>query len=543
MESLFDAPAAKRRRLSPAVRRLIVDLKTEYPRLNLNELANAVRAAFGREPDVRSVKRVLDEKPVPLKIVPLKIVRNYPPYHASKDPREGRAAVVALRLDGWSVKAIVGYLEVHHSTVYRTLQRWKKKGFEDLVDGFPGRLPGVRKVDLKAIEAVRRVQRNPNLSALSVSTPPGAGGRSSAPEDLRPHPRHQPRPLQPRQAERTVQGTAGDAVRGLPQAPVLDGRRPLRGRPQARRQGLRGLRPGEPQPRAPRERFDPHPGPRLLPQRAVRCRRALRIARGAGDRCGGIFRARQARAVYEALGIRKEEIERGRPWQSYIETAFNVQRRMADRNSAEAESWAELNAVHDRFVEDYNAQAHWAHRERADGRRLPSEVLGFLSGVRHREEELRRAFFTSRLAHPRLPRVRAPPALAPLRGGDPGGQGGRAMARGGEHHPGARGGATLTLRGEARGGDRGAAFGRTAEAVRHVGGRGAATPLRAGRPRRGRLAKGAQAGRVRSPPTPRTAGLAAGAFPLRGRQALPQPFCKLVIHSRASGWVTESALA
>jgi hypothetical protein len=49
-------------------------------------------------------------------------------------------------------------------------------------------------------------------------------------------------------------------------------------------------------------------------------------------------------------------------------------------------------------VEDYNAQTHCSHRERADGRRSPSEVLGFLSGVRHREEELRRAFFTSRVA-------------------------------------------------------------------------------------------------------------------------------------------------
>jgi hypothetical protein len=113
---------------------------------------------------------------------------------------------------------------------------------------------------------------------------------------------------------------------------------------------------------------------------------------------GGIFRARQARAVYEALRIRKEEIDRGRPWQSYVETAFNVQRRMADHRFAKAESWAELTEAHDRFVEDYNAQPHWAHRERADGRRSPAEVLGFLSGVRHREEELRRAFFSSRFA-------------------------------------------------------------------------------------------------------------------------------------------------
>jgi hypothetical protein len=71
---------------------------------------------------------------------------------------------------------------------------------------------------------------------------------------------------------------------------------------------------------------------------------------------------------------------------------------MADWYFAKAESWPELVAAHDRFVEDYNAQPHWAHREREDGRRSPTEVLGFASGVRHREEELRRAFFSSRFS-------------------------------------------------------------------------------------------------------------------------------------------------
>ena len=51
----------------------------------------------------------------------------------------------------------------------------------------------------------------------------------------------------------------------------------------------------------------------------------------------GFFRATQARAVYEALGIAKHEIERGRPWQNYIETHSNVQRRMADWHFAKAE--------------------------------------------------------------------------------------------------------------------------------------------------------------------------------------------------------------
>ncbi len=39
---------------------------------------------------------------------------------------------------------------------------------------------------------------------------------------------------------------------------------------------------------------------------------------------GGIFRSDRAMAVYQALGIEKEEIERGQPWQSFIETNLTV---------------------------------------------------------------------------------------------------------------------------------------------------------------------------------------------------------------------------
>jgi transposase len=95
MEALFDAPAARRKRLPPAVRRLVVDLNAEYPAFNLSEIANVVGAAFGRKPDVRSVARVLEEEPVPLKIV-----RNYPTYHEAEDAREARASIVELRLSG-----------------------------------------------------------------------------------------------------------------------------------------------------------------------------------------------------------------------------------------------------------------------------------------------------------------------------------------------------------------------------------------------------------------------------------------------------------
>jgi len=45
---------------------------------------------------------------------------------------------------------------------------------------------------------------------------------------------------------------------------------------------------------------------------------------------GGVFRGNQVLRIHAALGIRKEQIEQRRSWQSYIETTFNIQRRMAD---------------------------------------------------------------------------------------------------------------------------------------------------------------------------------------------------------------------
>ncbi len=49
--------------------------------------------------------------------------------------------------------------------------------------------------------------------------------------------------------------------------------------------------------------------------------------------------------------------------------------------------------------EDFNAQRHWAHESREDGRRSPEAVLGFYTALlRPREEDLRRAFFSTRHA-------------------------------------------------------------------------------------------------------------------------------------------------
>ena len=71
-----------------------------------------------------------------------------------------------------------------------------------------------------------------------------------------------------------------------------------------------------------------------------------------------VFLANPAKAVYAKLGVRKEEIEKGKPWQTYSETTFGIQKRMADWHFQKSESWAGLAEAHDRFVAEYNAQPH-----------------------------------------------------------------------------------------------------------------------------------------------------------------------------------------
>ena len=394
MESLFDAPAAKRRRLPPAVRRLVVDLKAEYPRFNLNEIANVVRAAFGTKPDVRSIGRVLEEEPMPLKVV-----RRYPPYHEAEDVLDARAAVVALRLDGWSVKAIAGYLGVHHATVYRTLERWKEGGLEGLGDGPSGRPPGVRKADFAAVEAIRKLAQNPGLGAFRVHAAlvqmgfdlssatcgrilaqvrevygyekPLAGGGARRVMPFAASERHEVWSADVRHLDMVDESLVGSKAYAVT---VMDNySRAILASAVTRRQNLSAFL--------------------SVFYRAVDCHGAPKTL---VTDSGSVFLSNRAKAVYAKLGVSKEQIEKGRPWQNFSETTFGIQKRMADWHFSQAGSWAELVAAHDRSVADYNAQPHFAHQRREDGRRSPGEVLSWVSGMRFHPKDLERAFFSER---------------------------------------------------------------------------------------------------------------------------------------------------
>jgi hypothetical protein len=64
---------------------------------------------------------------------------------------------------------------------------------------------------------------------------------------------------------------------------------------------------------------------------------------------------------------------------------------------AKAETWEELVAQHDLWLERHNTHGHRTHENREDGRRSPSEVLGPVRMVRHHPTDLSRAFFSTML--------------------------------------------------------------------------------------------------------------------------------------------------
>lgn len=385
---LLDAePTPSPRVLPDVVRRAIVDLKAQHPPFRPHELATICFIRFGRRPSPHTVKQVLTEEPTPLQVT-----RRYPPYARIADTAERRLAIIRLHAEGWNIASIAGYLETSRPTVYATLRRWIADGLEGLAKKPPIPKHPARRMDLSVINVVRKLQVNPELGAfrvhaallqLGIDLSPRTCGRILALNRRLyglPGPSKQPHePLEmPFKAAhrhqywtvdlRYLDHRLGDGnvycisiVENYSRAILASGI--------SRTQDLTAFL--------------------VVLFAAVRQHGAPEAL--VSD-SGGIFLAKEAKRIYRALKIRKEQIDRGQAWQSYIETTFNIQRRMADWHFAHATSWQELREAHDRSVADYNYQVHWAHRDREDARRSPAEVLSWVTGTMYSNEELRRLF-------------------------------------------------------------------------------------------------------------------------------------------------------
>jgi transposase len=388
MASLAPAsPLAAPRTLPPLLRRTIVELKAEYRAFRPHELARICYARFGRRPSSHTVKRVLAEEPTPWQMP-----RRYPPYAQIVDPTERRLAIVRLHADGWPIRSIAGYLQISRPTVYTTLRRWIAEGLRGLDAQSRAPKRRLRKADLQAINAVRKLQVNPELGEfrihaallqLGIQLSPRTCGRLLAlnrklyglpgPTKVPHVPQEMPFKATRRHQYWTVDLRYIDHQlddKNVYCISILENySRAILASALSRTQDLTAFL--------------------IVLFAAVRQHGAPEAI--VSDR-GGIFLAKEATRIYRALRIQKREIDPGQAWQSYIETTFNIQRRMADWYFAQATTWPELREAHDQWVANYNYQVHWAHQEREDQRRSPAEVLGWVTGTPHAEEELRRLF-------------------------------------------------------------------------------------------------------------------------------------------------------
>jgi hypothetical protein len=110
---------------------------------------------------------------------------------------------------------------------------------------------------------------------------------------------------------------------------------------------------------------------------------------------GGIFYSTVALELYEMLGIRKERIDAGEPWENYAETLFSIQRRLADHSFSNTRTWPEITQAHQTWWKNYNAEHHFAHQKRQDGRHSPEAVLRGMLGRTYPDEVLSRMLYAT----------------------------------------------------------------------------------------------------------------------------------------------------
>ena len=300
--------------LPAAIRQLIVDLHAEVPTTSWREIAEVCYIRYGRRPDRKSVKHIATATP-PRRLQ----ARSYPPWDQIPDPAERRLAVIRLHAEGWSITSIAQYLEASRPTIYATLKRWAEEGVAGLEDKSRAR-KAPRKATLPVRNEIRKLQENPLLGKWHMHTALLREGIEVSPATCArimasnrqlyglPKPPHSPRPKleMPFKAVRRHQYWSCD-VRYIEEHQLEDPRpvysitifenfsRAILSSTISRTQNQWDFL--------------------AVLVDAIRRYGAPEAIVTDG---GGIFYSTIALELYEMLGIRKERIEAGEPWQNYV---------------------------------------------------------------------------------------------------------------------------------------------------------------------------------------------------------------------------------
>lgn len=78
--------------------------------------------------------------------------------------------IIRLHAEGWMPLSIAEYLGTSRQTVHTTLNRWAAEQFVGLEEKSHARHKRALKTDLRAMNAVKRLQENPELGAYRIYT-------------------------------------------------------------------------------------------------------------------------------------------------------------------------------------------------------------------------------------------------------------------------------------------------------------------------------------------------------------------------------------
>ncbi len=344
------------RRLPLEVREEILRLKAEYPAFIAHEIAVICAIRFQRASDTRVVQHVLNTYPSPTQPE-----RRFPRASEEEDSEQRRHNIIQLHFEGWTVKSIAGYLGISTKTVQRTLRRWVEEGTRGLADKSHAPLT-TQKMTLPVMAKVKQLQENPELGEFRIHAALKAMGIE----------------VSPRTCGRILalnRNQCRDHQGYIYTVTIWDNySRQILASGLFRTQDLTAYLT-------------------ILYQALAH----FGIPEAIVSDSGGIFLAKLARQIYQKLGIRKVEIDKGQSWENYAETLFNINRRLADHWYHQATSWEEITDIHVDFVRKYNEQEHFAHRKRADGRRTPQDVLGWVKGREIDPAKLNDAFTLRRV--------------------------------------------------------------------------------------------------------------------------------------------------
>jgi putative transposase len=381
-------PKQDKRALPPPIRQEIVDLHDEYPAFRPHEIATICFVKFGRRPSPQTIKLILASGPKPSR------ERRFKRFAEIEDPVERRRTIVRLHAEGWNAKSIAAYLDTSRTTVHLTLKKWAEEQFAGIAEHSRAPDQHAHKTTLRAMHEVKKLAENPELGAYRVSAAleqlgiklsrSTCGRLLSVNRDLyhlqAPRKGGRPKAAMPFRAERRHQVWSVDIryldMHRLPGVEMVYCISILENFSRSVLASAISLRQDT-------EAFF------AVLYKAVRVYGVPEVL--VSDN-GSVFTSHDTRRVCEQLGIEKKEIKKGKPYQNYIESMFNVQRRMADWSFEKAHTWEDLLAAHEKWMRDYNFQRHMAHEKRDDGCHSPAAVLQWIKGMQPEPGLVYRAF-------------------------------------------------------------------------------------------------------------------------------------------------------